>query len=295
MIGTPEPPFLTLHYPDADEYSMPVWSGPLDRNALKYLLDSPARQQIIRHLSEGSPGVWVLIGDTSAEESFREELSRINRMLGVSLIKENNAAGTGFGLVSFRRNDPSELILTAILTGSEPDLYRYSGQPMAFLVFGRGKVLYALVGDGINASNIADACGLLIKQSSAPLPKEALEGIDLLLLQDWEPEYKSFSMRVSAPDSIPLLVGVEALTSSARMQPVSSKYHDSGKSMTEARIKSYTGDDTPAGPSKLAGLALAAMITGLSAIFILSGRILRMGEKLHEHEKEHNGERTFGS
>ena len=63
-------------------------------------------------------------------------------------------------LLRVRRDDPAEALLVWMLLGSESDLAGQN-EPIAFPVFGRGRVLYALVGDGITADNVRTAGAFL--------------------------------------------------------------------------------------------------------------------------------------
>ena len=56
---------------------------------------------------------------------------------------------------------PKEEIFIQMLLGTEPDL-AYVKRPIAFPVFGRGRVLYALVGRGIKPKLINSVCKGLI-------------------------------------------------------------------------------------------------------------------------------------
>jgi hypothetical protein len=69
------------------------------------------------------------------------------------------------------------------LLGSEPDLAGLS-EPMAFPVFGRGRVLYALVGAGITAENVRKAAEFLGGDCSCTVKRDN-PGTDLLLIADW--------------------------------------------------------------------------------------------------------------
>ena len=96
-----------------------------------------------------------------------------------------------FSSLRLSRTDPAEKIFVDMLLGSEgggelslrADDVR--GKPMAFPVFGRGRVLYGLVGDGINEDTIADACQLLIGPCTCQV-KDDNPGIDLVMAVDWE-------------------------------------------------------------------------------------------------------------
>jgi hypothetical protein len=71
------------------------------------------------------------------------------------------------------------------LLNSEPDLHEYSDQPLAFPVFGRGIVLYALVGKGISPETIKSASSFIVGPCSCQV-KEQNPGFDLLLSHDWD-------------------------------------------------------------------------------------------------------------
>jgi hypothetical protein len=55
---------------------------------------------------------------------------------------------------------------------------------MAFLVFGQGRVLWALVGKGVNADNVLEACEFLTEGCSCQI-KSTNPGTDLLTCTDW--------------------------------------------------------------------------------------------------------------
>jgi len=70
-----------------------------------------------------------------------------------------------------------------MLLGSESDLAEKK-EPMAFPVFGRGRVLYALVGAGVNADNVRRV-GTFIGGECSCTVKHGNPGTDLLLVADW--------------------------------------------------------------------------------------------------------------
>ena len=71
------------------------------------------------------------------------------------------------------------------LLSTEPDL-RGRDEPMAFPVFGRGRVLYALVGAGVNAENVRHTLDFLVGGCSCTIKRQN-PGVDLLLTADWGP------------------------------------------------------------------------------------------------------------
>ena len=116
-----------------------------------------------------------------------------------------------FPIVRLSRNDPAERTLMEILVHSEPDLTEYSGEPMAFPVYGRGRALYALVGAGITPKNIEKACRFLIGACSCEV-KALNPGVDLLIAADWT---KAITESWIPKDDIPPLTGISSLVETA--------------------------------------------------------------------------------
>src|SRR5205085_2643906 len=108
-----------------------------------------------------------------------------------------------FSVVRIRRDDPAEQFLVQLMLHSEPDLPGLKG-PMAFPVFGRGRLLYALVGRGITADNIGEAAGYVIGACSCEVKKQN-PGVDLLLSADWESWMQG---RDTREPELPPLVGL---------------------------------------------------------------------------------------
>jgi hypothetical protein len=90
-----------------------------------------------------------------------------------------------FSIFRLSRGSADESLLENLLIHIEPDLVVYSTFPMAFPVFGRGRVLYALVGRGITGANISKSCFFMTEGCSCEV-KELNPGVDLLLTADWE-------------------------------------------------------------------------------------------------------------
>ena len=106
-----------------------------------------------------------------------------------------------FSMVRVGRSDPDEQFLVASLLRSEPDLLG-SDEPMAFAVFGRGRILWALIGGGINEDTIHKACEFICGPCACVVKGEN-PGVDMLLSADWPntPLGSSISV-ISAPACI---------------------------------------------------------------------------------------------
>ena len=189
---------LLVQYPAATWIADPVYAGPLTRAALKGLVDSPARRELVRRLLRGDMAVWILLEsgnrreDNQAAQLIEQELERMSRVLQLpedSLWVWSDAldpkAGIRFSLLRISRNGPDEEMFVRMLLESEPDLAERDPVPMAFPVYGRGLVLYALVGAGINEWTIAEACEFVIGPCSCQV-KASNPGTDLLISGNWD-------------------------------------------------------------------------------------------------------------
>jgi hypothetical protein len=165
-------PRLVVNYPAATRIDAEVWSGAFTPEAVEALLDSPRRREMVAHL-RAAETVWLVLesGKTEADEA------------AAKVVEESRPASPPSSVLRVRRDDPAEAMLVRQLLGSEPDLAGLA-EPMAFPVFGRGRVLYALVGAGITAENVRKAAGFLGGDCSCTVKRDN-PGTDLLLTADW--------------------------------------------------------------------------------------------------------------
>ncbi|MEY3457871.1 MAG: hypothetical protein RL215_1028 [Planctomycetota bacterium] len=164
------------------------------------VISSPVRVELVRRLSAGQSAVWLFVdsGDREADEAaygrLEEQLRRDVKRLKLPTAKELLVSEEylrqlriplklEFSVIRLRRDDVRERFLVDCLLNSEDDL-RGLGEPLAFPVFGRGRVLYALAGQGISAATIAEASDFLTGACSCEI-KEQNPGFDLLLRGDW--------------------------------------------------------------------------------------------------------------
>jgi hypothetical protein len=173
-------PLLVVRFPVASRVHGTAWEGRLTADAVASLTDSPRRRDIADRLLGGDEMVWVLLqtgrkeADDAAAACIEQELKRP---------MDEGQAPLRSSLVRVSRGDPSEKLLTETLLSTEPDL-RGRDEPMAFPVFGRGRVLYALVGAGINTETVRHALAFLTGGCSCTVKREN-PGVDLLLTADW--------------------------------------------------------------------------------------------------------------
>ncbi|UCC98980.1 MAG: hypothetical protein JSW66_03660 [Phycisphaerales bacterium] len=201
--NTPEKlPALALWYPWLKGRGAPFWTGEFTPETVSKLAQSPMRTELGERLSKGQSGVWILIesGDAAKDKAalqlLEQELETATKELkemAPALVEELQMPGLSFefSTLSLSRSDPNEQFLLAMLLSSEPDLDEYAGEPILFPVFGRGRALYALVGQGINADNIREAVGFLTGPCGCEV-KMLNPGVDLLMAFNWDAAVMQF-------------------------------------------------------------------------------------------------------
>ena len=197
-----ELPWLVVQHVDADRQLKQVWSSPFDSTNLDLLLTSPVREELARRLLLGDSAVWILLesGDSTQDAAAAKVLERRiaelqSELTLPELATEDLEDGLmsldpaqlqlSFSLMRVSRDNPAESALVAMLLETEHDLRDFENQPLAFPVFGRGRVLYALVGEGINDETIETACRELIGPCTCQV-KDQNPGCDLLMSVAWE-------------------------------------------------------------------------------------------------------------
>ena len=197
-------PLMVVTYPRSVAAATAVWSAPLSQSAADEILDSPVRREIVQQLLDGQSAVWLLVesGDPARDEAMAkllaEELAEMpnrivlpfRRPLADSVLAEAASRGPdlkiAYSVLRLSRNDPAERFLRAMLLKSAGDLEtEYAGEPVAFPVFGRGRMLDAVVGRGINARNILALCRFLAGPCSCQV-KDENPGLDLLISAAWD-------------------------------------------------------------------------------------------------------------
>ncbi|MBY0233137.1 MAG: hypothetical protein K2W96_27960 [Gemmataceae bacterium] len=183
-----------VRYPDSEDDDPPLWSGPaVGAEAIKR---SPARDELARLLASGESVVWLLLlsgdaaADRAAEALLRGELARLETVLALPPEKDTRddllspvPLRLSFAVLRVRRDDPAEAVLVKQLLDLD-DALAGAGGPMAFPVFGRGRVLCGLVGDGLSADEIASSSKYLCGSCSCTVKNDS-PGRDLLMEADW--------------------------------------------------------------------------------------------------------------
>jgi len=197
-----KPPWLVVRYPPSLGIPADVWAGPLGPSSARTIVDSPARREIARRVLGGDSIVFLLLEsgnaarDDAAHRTLTRDLARLQSTLTLPepvdglwndpVYDERGAPDLriAFSVLRVARDDPAERPFVNMLLASEADLRDFD-EPVVFPVYGRGRALYALVGKGINAENLRDACEFLTGPCSC-IVKGQNPGADLLIVADWD-------------------------------------------------------------------------------------------------------------
>ena len=207
-------PAFALINPGGGIYSPQlVTLGTLPELPLKKLISSKKRNELINQLVGGTSAVWILLEcgipekDNASYELLKTELARHQSELKLPEIDPDDLKDLSvrpedvriqFQILRLSRDDEEEQALVNLLLASEPDLrdVPFLTEPMAFPVFGRGRVLYSLIGPGIQSNTIEEACRFLVGACQCTVKAEN-PGVDLLMDYDW-----SETIQPSAPEGV---------------------------------------------------------------------------------------------
>ena len=158
-----EIPMLAVFYPpgsDAPDLT-PAYTAPADKKNIEAIMNSPARTAVLDRLTQGHSAVWIFVPsghkdqDKAGYETLQQQLKLDAEWLELPSPEELEIAPEvltntkiklqiGFSIVKLDPHDEAEKFLVEALLNSEPDLKSFDA-PLAFPVFGRGRVLYGLV------------------------------------------------------------------------------------------------------------------------------------------------------
>ena len=209
-------PRLMLMHPRLPQDHRIMWKGKINKKKVNRMVDSPVRQKLAKRLLDQHAAVWVLLKsgnedrDQRARQLLKKQLDRLEEKVMLPMgyqgpgsgSNSDDSGGVEFSMMELDRDATEEETLVSMLLHLEPGLTKdkYSKEPMAFPIFGRGRVLYALVGEGINKQNISRVSSFLVGGCQCQV-KSAAPGTDLLLAADWS-GVKYSGRRRGAPPSV---------------------------------------------------------------------------------------------
>jgi hypothetical protein len=216
-------PAVTVNFPYSRGTELTAWHGPFTADTGRLLLDSPVRRELARRIVKGDSVVWLLLdGDAPTKKLLDTELRKLEKETTVPEVDPNDPRTMGntelkiaFSVLPVSRTDPAEKLFVAMLLNAAPSLTNSTG-PVAFPVFGRGRVLAALAGEELSVENINAATEYLCGACSCEI-KAQNPGMDLLLAVNWE---DAIEERTIQDPPLPPLVSLSSLAASAQPPPV---------------------------------------------------------------------------
>jgi hypothetical protein len=165
----------------------------INADSVAGIMDSPVRQELVKRLIGGDSAVWLLVQsgdkekDDAAQAALEKQLALDTQRIALPTAEEMEVSKAvleeakiklkiSFSVLTIKRDDPKEKFLVDCLLNSEADLADFKDQPMAFPVFGRGIVLYALVGQGITGEVISTATSFIVGPCSCQVKANECTG-----------------------------------------------------------------------------------------------------------------------
>lgn len=179
-----------------------VWAGPLTATNLETLLDSPLRRELARRIVRGDSAVWLLVecGDKAADDEAARKLDeRLKQWATAASLPEQDpndpssqigpgpALAMRFSVLRLSRQDSREAVTLAMLEANSDEVRKLRSAPLAFPVFGRGRVLAAVPKENLTPESIDEICAFLTGACSCQV-KDSRTGWDLLLSFNWDEE-----------------------------------------------------------------------------------------------------------
>ena len=189
-------PWMAVYYPSmSSDNRVPVWMGEVNEENMDALVNSPMRDEVSQLLADRVSVVWVLLesGDSRADDAAYDRLTReLDRLEDTLVPPDPSAYGFDIEITPVRfetkrlsRDDEAEQMFVRMLMNTEADLEDYADEPIVFPIFGRGLIMNALVGRGINAYMLLDTGEFLTGACSCTV-KSLNPGVDLLTALDWD-------------------------------------------------------------------------------------------------------------
>lgn len=289
-LDNPTLPLLVVQYPTPLQIEAPIWSGPLDREAVERLTHSPLRRELVRRLVDGQTAVWLLLesGDRQKDEAaaalLKTEIEMLQKTLKLPALTDSledslltaTPLRVEFSLLRIPR-DSAEQALVGMLLQSEPDLPERT-DAMAFPVFGRGRAMLGLVGKGITAANIRDSAAFLVGACSCQI-KEQNPGFDLLLAGAWDsllsregipPIASRLPESAKPPELVPIPSGSSPQPTPSVKAVVAAHETIVAPSPAPGESTTSMGNSHPPSPAGLAIIGCLAAVAGLIILLRLT-------------------------
>jgi hypothetical protein len=196
-----------LLLPGAYRNNKMIADFPVTKKSVDELVSSPMREAVLKKITSGATATWMLLesGDKAKDDAAEKRLKTALKQAAELIKLPDDVAVAGedkevdpinqlqssvplkidFPILRLKKDDKAETLFKTLLMNVENDLHTLKDKPIAIPVFGRGRALYAFVGEGISEDNILEACGYLSGPCSCQV-KEQNPGIDLVFAKNWD-------------------------------------------------------------------------------------------------------------
>ena len=280
--GNPELPWVVVEFPSQDRMAHPAWTGPLDLNVMKNLVDSPVRRDLARRLLRGDSAVWVLVQTNDAKAaqtvaSIEVELRKLETTLKLPLPEKGTAPRSeptalkiplkiGFSTILVHEDDPAEKMFLQILRQTSRQSVPSDAAVVAYPVFGRGRCLGGQAGDNLTPKAIEKECAFIIGACSC-MVKSQNPGVDLPMLVKWDDFVKGSMLASKAvPPLMSLMPVAPMVSASGTSDPSAPK--ETPISKTSAVIPLSTPQHVTLKLSIFAVLGIAVLLVSGCTLFI---------------------------
>lgn len=262
---------VVLRGPRADDWEL--WSGELNATTLSALLDSTARQQLLRQILAGDSLIWVIAesgnaSDHAPAERIEKRLRFLEQVASLPVqdpSDPDSRLGPGpplrlkFSTLRLRLDDPSEHLLLRMLAGPQPD-FDPAKTSFAAAVFGRGRVLGAWPLSMLDDTALENACMFAVGRCGCRLKTEN-PGWDILLDVDWDKTLTAVAQQTQLTSSAIVSSPVSSLKDDPPLTP----------SLQEVQIISPAAIESPDEGSDRTTL-IACLTVALAALIFIPRR-----------------------
>lgn len=252
-------PLLQVFYPERNGTRTKCWEGALTAEAVLSWQTSTLRQQIADDIVRGVSVVWVMLDGKDEKENRRvaemvasalqHAESTITIPDGVipregasqylrdhddasmdDVLRSDIPLNVDFEFHRLARQNETEGPFRAMIDGLANSRSTADGQlPVLVPIFGRGRMLDAILGDSVSRQTILNACQYMVGECSCTV-KAQNPGVDLILSVNWQSQLGESVLVVSEVDvpvqaSEPTLVAIPTgRTNPVQDVPRSSKW-----------------------------------------------------------------------
>ena len=290
-----ELPAIFVYYPDDKLTFPPIWAGAATIENANQIAESPVRREVMSRILKGESAVWLMVESGNREvddaafskmkgflKTAEKELELPEGVIGAARAREAVALGQfldetnvldseielklAFSRLRMSRESAREGPFLDMLMHMESDLKDLKDKPMFFPIFGKGRALEPLIGEGIDEDNVLDYCAYITGACSCEVKKQN-PGIDLLTRLDWIGAMEG--SEIILDKLLPPMEGVALVLGQEEKSADVDLHEATGASVTEGSFIENLVDQAGKSPKEV-----ASKVTWLIVIFGFVGVLL---------------------